>query len=430
MDSPSGSYNLLPGLFFSATPDESHHTVVAGAASEEGLVSNGSAGVRHPVMSDPVAEAVAYAASTSSSCDQRADAFGFKDPTPAASEVPVNQISLGAEGFPSAWRELGSLAESSGGSDGEEDTQDRCSNAGGGEDCTADDPSIAASITEFVTRWGLDVRSMRLIQELPREMVAEVINDFDASSNTRNINAKFVVWLDSRMRLWEAEREQPDSTPPLSMIELQRFFQRWHLEYRTQKYVLSLPAAIQRKLVDTFEPPPGTNSVDGKLFAFARLQLQKQSAKCLRVATDKTVGSRLAQRKQEAIPRAHLQQTSGTGPGGSDEFQRHCVAQFAALWRLDEATQDLLQKVPKNVLEVVISTYRPPSHITDINKHVVGFVRSRQTMSANGRRDKDRAKGCKMEAKTSLNVAGLFSPSPPGLAAYGTLDAWRWGIPT
>eukprot|EP00928_Gymnodinium_smaydae_P072706 TRINITY_DN56007_c0_g1_i1.p1 TRINITY_DN56007_c0_g1~~TRINITY_DN56007_c0_g1_i1.p1 ORF type:complete len:655 (-),score=109.18 TRINITY_DN56007_c0_g1_i1:80-2044(-) len=183
----------------------------------------------------------------------------------------------------------------------------------------SDDGEIAA----FVNKWGLDQRCVKAINELPKDERRQVLKDFDASSNTKNVNAKFMVWIDSRLRQSEARRLREQSPPePPSEEELQRFFKRWPLDKRSQRYVRSLPAATQRVVLQGFNPPPDTNSYDAKLFVFVRLQLTKESARTLRLAGTNGVQPR---RAPESAP---AQIPAGPAGGGHTNLIQPCGAAY------------------------------------------------------------------------------------------------------
>merc|ERR1719343_1980888 len=94
-----------------------------------------------------------------------------------------------------------------------------------------------------------------------------------------------MVWMDKRLRRAEARRQRLMPPPkPASGEALAEFFQKWSLDRRSQRYVQSLPPTIQCTLLESFNPPPDTRNMDAKLVAFVKLQLNKESAKCLRLA--------------------------------------------------------------------------------------------------------------------------------------------------
>merc|ERR1711907_793477 len=113
-------------------------------------------------------------------------------------------------------------------------------------------------------------------------------------------------------------------------------------------------------IVDSFQPPEGTKSADGKLFAFARLQMQRESDKCMREANALSAGARLARRKEKALPREALYNRRR-----AENLDYQLVARFADLWKLNEASKKLLRKLPRNILLVLINSYRPPTQVSD-----------------------------------------------------------------
>eukprot|EP00929_Paragymnodinium_shiwhaense_P079675 TRINITY_DN41535_c0_g1_i1.p1 TRINITY_DN41535_c0_g1~~TRINITY_DN41535_c0_g1_i1.p1 ORF type:complete len:877 (-),score=216.47 TRINITY_DN41535_c0_g1_i1:121-2751(-) len=147
-------------------------------------------------------------------------------------------------------------------------------------------PELLLKVDEFVKRWELDARCRKVIvEQLSAEEVREVLKDFDASKDTKNKSAKFMVWMDSRICRNEAKKlaEQPPPAP-VSHEELTMFFDRWKLSKKSQRYVKALGTAMQRTLLTSFRPPPDTRSADAKLCAFVKFQQNKEAARAQRLA--------------------------------------------------------------------------------------------------------------------------------------------------
>jgi len=259
-------------------------------------------------------------------------------------------------------------------------------------------------IQEFVKWWQLDSRCLNVIRDLPDEELEEVISDFDASAGTKNVNAKFMVWMDSRLRRAEARKHKQLPPPRKASVEaLADFLVKWKLDKRSQRYVQSLPAAIQNTLLESFNPPIDTRNLDAKLVAFVKLQMNKESAKCLRLgcgsgSSSSSSGSmrhfsQFLGRRKNLDGERHgpfRWHEEGSGPGGifdrgvgywsQDQYREEetlddAPKYFADMWGLDTSAAALLRSLNQAAQQEVIMNFRASGKLEEVNRRFAHFIK-------------------------------------------------------
>ncbi|CAE7386215.1 unnamed protein product [Symbiodinium natans] len=128
-----------------------------------------------------------------------------------------------------------------------------------------------AGILDFIQRWGLDGNCDRVLRNLPSHVRQEVLASFLASPDTRNVSAKFMSWLSSRMRNFEEIQSALVTTPE----ERRAFYERWRLDQKCRQLVEEQAPSVQRELISNFNPPAGTKNVAGRMTAFLNMILNK-----------------------------------------------------------------------------------------------------------------------------------------------------------
>jgi len=119
-------------------------------------------------------------------------------------------------------------------------------------------------LKDFILRWGLDHNCERILRNLPQHVRQEVLANFLASPETRNVSAKFMSWLSSRMRNFE----EIQSALVTTAEERLAFYNKWRLDQKCRQLVEEQAPSVQRELISNFNPPPGTKNVAGRMTAF------------------------------------------------------------------------------------------------------------------------------------------------------------------
>eukprot|EP00435_Cladocopium_sp_Y103_P067117 s167_g29.t1 len=88
-------------------------------------------------------------------------------------------------------------------------------------------------LRDFIARWGLDHNCERILRNLPQHVRQEVLANFLASPETRNVSAKFMSWLSSRMRNFE----EIQSALVTTAEERLAFYNKWRLDQKCRQLV-------------------------------------------------------------------------------------------------------------------------------------------------------------------------------------------------
>lgn len=216
---------------------------------------------------------------------------------------------------------------------------------------------LSRRIAAFVQRWGLDDRAEQAIRVLPPAAQQEIINSFSASAMTKNVNAKFMSWLSSKMR-FGAEFQSCLET---SAQERQDFYRRWRLDNKCQQLVEEQPPHIQRELISNFNPPIGTKNVDGRMTAFLNMILSKTNARAGGPCT---------------VPDPTFPQGAVTCSVSQPVSLDTEVQAFATRWKLDAGARAALWSLPDENKKAVLSGFKPPSNTESVSKKFVAYLRS------------------------------------------------------
>jgi len=196
-------------------------------------------------------------------------------------------------------------------------------------------------VEAFVARWGLNRKSADIIEALPHVARQNVLHNFKANALTRDVNAKFMSWISSKMK----SREELQSCLSTTTQERHEFYRRWKLDARCRMLVEEQPQHVQRELVSNFNPPPGTTNVAGRMTAFLKMILNKPGQRCL-----------------------HGQSVD--------------VEQFISRWGLDFEARSLLAKLPRDMQDSVMQDFNPVCEPPRVSKKFTAYVKSRRRAKA------------------------------------------------
>lgn len=192
-------------------------------------------------------------------------------------------------------------------------------------------------VEAFVARWGLNRTSAAIIEALPHVARQNVLQNFNANALTRDVNAKLMSWLSSKMK----SRDELQSCLSTTTQERQEFYRRWKLDARCRMLVEEQPQHVQRELVSNFNPPPGTTNVAGRMTAFLRMILNKPGQRCF-----------------------HRQSVE--------------VEQFISRWGLDVEASSLLAKLPRDMQDSVLQDFNPVCEPSLVSRKFTAYVKSRR----------------------------------------------------
>lgn len=183
------------------------------------------------------------------------------------------------------------------------------------------------------------------------------------------------------------------------------------------RYVHSLSASVQRVLLDSFNPPPGTRSIDAKLYAFVRMQANKESAKCMRIAS--TAPTNAVHAKCAGYPGPPVGAWSDADIdwwlNGTmfpqkrfREAQVESAKEFVRFWGLNEECEWMLFGMPTEVFQAVVTSFRPYGDGGDISRQILEHIsKVRKRLASQAPRS--------MDAQTVSASSG--APAPPGVYA-------------
>mmetsp|Transcript_36584 Transcript_36584/g.101542 ORF Transcript_36584/g.101542 Transcript_36584/m.101542 type:complete len:534 (-) Transcript_36584:71-1672(-) len=250
--------------------------------------------------------------------------------------------------------------------------------------------------TTFQQKWGLDERSMAMLQGLPCEKQTKVMAGFSPDADTVNLNAKFVAWVrrEARQpksasagtqakapgmkslaalpasavgahivglqpvgamppppRLWAPPGLGPADSPKshIGSDVVDGFLKQWGLSEQSGKLLRSLPEPIQQNVLAGFTPGTSTRNLDRKLNAYVRSKLSGQSLQ-------------------------------GRGPNLQDMNQPvpwNVIKHFADRWSLDGESLQALSQLPPDVCAEVVTHFSPPTGTRSVNAVLQAFIRKR-----------------------------------------------------
>jgi len=252
-------------------------------------------------------------------------------------------------------------------------------------------------LAEFLYEWGLDAKCEQTIRSMPLLMQSEVFSSFKASSETRNVNAKFMAWVSSKMRSFH----DFESCLVTSLGEREAFYRRWSLDFKCCKIVEEQPAHVQRELISNFNPPPGTKNVAGKMTAFLNMILSKT-----RLRNNLECGPVLVE-----PPRIFQDQPAWIGVDPE-------VYHFMKRWGLDDGAKFAIMSVPEEARQAVMAGFNPSTNTEFLSRKFVSYVKS--VLEGGRIRGPSAAAGAQMQGQSAADTE---SRSSRRLMAYSASNS-------
>eukprot|EP00439_Symbiodinium_sp_Y106_P026682 s402_g3.t1 len=262
-----------------------------------------------------------------------------------------------------------------------------------------------AGILDFIQRWGLDENCDRVLRNLPSHVRQEVLASFLASADTRNVSAKFMSWLSSRMRNFEEIQCALVTTPE----ERKAFYEKWRLDQKCRQLVEEQAPSVQRELISNFNPPPGTKNVAGRMTAFLNMILNKTRFR----------GSGGAN-----SPSKH-QAGKGGRNAAQESFgdQEHAdkVSEFVARWGLDNGARSALLTLPPEAQQAAMDGFSPSMSTECTSRRFIAYLRSAKPHL--NRKGKSGGKGRqqKVYSEPPLEPGLMLQPQRVAVVATGPM---------
>eukprot|EP00927_Polykrikos_kofoidii_P062619 TRINITY_DN5741_c0_g1_i5.p1 TRINITY_DN5741_c0_g1~~TRINITY_DN5741_c0_g1_i5.p1 ORF type:complete len:694 (-),score=77.39 TRINITY_DN5741_c0_g1_i5:27-1817(-) len=229
--------------------------------------------------------------------------------------------------------------------------------------------SLEELCDRFATTWQLDARRRILLdefcQDAPEDEFRRLLTKFRVSGETLHIRGKVMKWMDlQRMRFAARRKRALETLVAVSEEELVSFFNHWAFSDPTQRAIRSLLPQILRTVVDKFKPPADTKFVDGKVYAFMRLQRQKAAVQCLRFAGYDELDELLNEWDWDVVH-----------PGLISKIRRDgIIKEFTEIWGLSARSVALLQSMTRAKIDNLVAHFAPAGKSDDMDKTFSDFV--------------------------------------------------------
>lgn len=248
-------------------------------------------------------------------------------------------------------------------------------------------------LKDFVLRWGLDLNCERVLRNLPLHVRQEVLTNFLASPETRNVSAKFMSWLSSRMRNFE----EIQSALVTTQEERLTFYNKWRLDQKCRQLVEEQAPSVQRELISNFNPPAGTKNVAGRMTAFLNMILNKTRTRTT------IAGQPSSPSKRENRP------PGGNGLPANQELAKR-IEDFVAEWNLDYGAKSALLALPQDMQQAAMDGFSPSVQTECTSRRFIAYLRSARSYIVN-RNGKGKSNG------KGRNKVAVEKPAPVGLMA-------------
>mmetsp|Transcript_37698 Transcript_37698/g.56942 ORF Transcript_37698/g.56942 Transcript_37698/m.56942 type:complete len:445 (+) Transcript_37698:146-1480(+) len=144
-------------------------------------------------------------------------------------------------------------------------------------------PMDSGRVHTFCQTWGLDESSFNAMLALDASVQAQIVRDFSPKAHTNDVNRLFHGFIKSvQMKngggmftavppAAPAKRFIPSGTgePPMPE-EISLFIQTWGLDESCSAALEVLPPEVQRQVVDSFSPKPGTRDPKSLFHGYLR----------------------------------------------------------------------------------------------------------------------------------------------------------------
>jgi len=262
-----------------------------------------------------------------------------------------------------------------------------------------------AGILDFIQRWGLDENCDRVLRNLPSHVRQEVLASFLASADTRNVSAKFMSWLSSRMRNFEEIECALVTTPE----ERKAFYEKWRLDQKCRQLVEEQAPSVQRELISNFNPPPGTKNVAGRMTAFLNMILNKTRFRG-------SGGANSPSKHQASKGGRNVAQESF-----GDQEHADKVSEFVSRWGLDNGARSALLTLPPEAQQAAMDGFSPSMSTECTSRRFIAYLRSAKPHL--NRKGKSGGKGRqpKVYSEPPLEPGLMLQPQRVAVVATGPM---------
>jgi len=202
---------------------------------------------------------------------------------------------------------------------------------------------------EFIQRWGLNAQAITQLNELDPELQAAVIQEFVPREGTRDASNLFMSFCRSRIASAAKAAGGVSGTPTTGAgaetrrFEADEFIMKWNLNAESQNILFGLPQNIFSAVIESFQPKGEARDIDNMFQAFTRSRVKSANR--------------------------------GGQTGGLRS--RQDVTDFIQKWGLNSESYAVLMQLPMNVLDGILTSFKPKGEARDINNMFQAFARSR-----------------------------------------------------
>eukprot|EP00931_Biecheleriopsis_adriatica_P070903 TRINITY_DN4473_c0_g1_i3.p1 TRINITY_DN4473_c0_g1~~TRINITY_DN4473_c0_g1_i3.p1 ORF type:complete len:400 (-),score=79.20 TRINITY_DN4473_c0_g1_i3:112-1311(-) len=263
----------------------------------------------------------------------------------------------------------------------------------------------ASELEQFISRWGLDEASEKLLRGQSESHIIDIMKSFDPPESTRNVNAMFCTFV-------RGSRGSGGGSVLDGAIS--KFVKYWGLDEASEQLLRGQSAEVINDVLQSFDPPPNTRNVSAVFSAFLRgggSSIRQSSSGRLRghvggfvnrwgldescvallqglspEAQDAVIcsfnpglGTQNVSAKFTSFVRGMDKAPVSSLPGYGKTGQRNSDAQvtrFIKRWGLDDVSESALLQLQSEQLKQVMQDFAPPPDTHNINAKLMSFLKS------------------------------------------------------
>lgn len=254
-----------------------------------------------------------------------------------------------------------------------------------GEEGGTTDAQVGGSVDvdAFVQKWDLDERSRGVFEGLPPKDQAKVIAGFSPAADTQNMNARFMVWVRTQVRVRAASGQKRGGAraKATSAVEgatdeqLSAFTDRWSLDAESAKLLRDSSPVVQKAVIAGFAPRSGTLDVGSKFAAYVKSQAKLQQAAAVGAGPHAGMGMRAIGAAPPVVgPPAPpgLSPTNPPNPPCHDP-----VDDFLQQWGLSDKSRRVLHALPEPLQRSIIAGFAPGKNVRNPDAKFQAYVQSK-----------------------------------------------------
>lgn len=262
-------------------------------------------------------------------------------------------------------------------------------------------------VVSFILRWNLNDDAQAKLMKLSPAAREHVVNEFNAPEGMTEVNGRLIKFANTIDKQFGGGSGGGVAKHGSSEDELVNFSAQWNLNEDAQNKLRKLSPHVQTIVMNSFNPKAPEEHVNGKFIMFAS---SVEKAQAHAADQDPVIGfirhwnlnedaqnkmSKLSPHVQSIVmeqfnPKAPQEQVNGKfimfassieKAQGQASHQHHRVEEdplfaFIRHWNLNEDAQAKLSQLSPHVQSIVINSFDPPAHLTEVNGKLIMFATS------------------------------------------------------